>query len=158
MHTLILPNELIFIYRVSLGEAYYGDLSFADSLEAFGAGQDDPVSVAIGGCLAMLHSRCIALCWPMHCDSLVINFTMIILYVLPCYDLAIWLSYVFNVVLINKWKKSYDQQLASVLVGFLVVARPLNLWNSLKIKYKSKINIKLQQQEAGFSVTWHTYR
>ncbi|THU73401.1 hypothetical protein C4D60_Mb04t22450 [Musa balbisiana] len=36
-------------FMVSLGEAYYGDLSFADSLEAFGAGQDDPVSVAIGG-------------------------------------------------------------------------------------------------------------
>ena len=94
----------------------------------------------------------------MYCVSLVINFTMIILYVLPCYDLAVWLSYVFNVVLINKRKKSYDQQLASILIGFLVVARPLNLWNSLKIKYKSKINIKLRQQEAGFSVTWDTYR
>jgi Arf-GAP/coiled-coil/ANK repeat/PH domain-containing protein len=33
----------------SLDEAYAGDLSFADSLQAFGAGLDDPVSVAIGG-------------------------------------------------------------------------------------------------------------
>ncbi|WOL07223.1 ADP-ribosylation factor GTPase-activating protein AGD4 [Canna indica] len=36
-------------FMSSLDEAYYGDLSFADSLEAFGVGQDDPVSVAIGG-------------------------------------------------------------------------------------------------------------
>ncbi|CAN6232544.1 unnamed protein product, partial [Urochloa humidicola] len=33
----------------SLDEAYAGDLSFADSLQAFGAGLDDPISVAIGG-------------------------------------------------------------------------------------------------------------
>jgi Arf-GAP/coiled-coil/ANK repeat/PH domain-containing protein len=33
----------------SLDEGYAGDLTFADALEAFGAGQDDPVSVAIGG-------------------------------------------------------------------------------------------------------------
>ncbi|PKA65649.1 ADP-ribosylation factor GTPase-activating protein AGD2 [Apostasia shenzhenica] len=33
----------------SLVEAYDGDFTFADSLEAFGAGQDDPTSVAIGG-------------------------------------------------------------------------------------------------------------
>ncbi|KAG0492547.1 hypothetical protein HPP92_005945 [Vanilla planifolia] len=33
----------------SIGEAYEGDFTFADSLEAFGAGQDDPTSVAIGG-------------------------------------------------------------------------------------------------------------
>ncbi|KAK1296429.1 ADP-ribosylation factor GTPase-activating protein AGD4 [Acorus calamus] len=32
-----------------LGEAYEGDISFADSLDAFGAGHDDPISVAIGG-------------------------------------------------------------------------------------------------------------
>ncbi|XP_010908076.2 ADP-ribosylation factor GTPase-activating protein AGD4 [Elaeis guineensis] len=36
-------------FVTSLGEAYDGDLAFADSLEAFGAGQDDPTSVAIGG-------------------------------------------------------------------------------------------------------------
>uniref|UniRef100_A0A0E0K2P4 Uncharacterized protein n=1 Tax=Oryza punctata TaxID=4537 RepID=A0A0E0K2P4_ORYPU len=36
-------------FRGSLDEGYAGDLSFADALEAFGAGQDDPVSVAIGG-------------------------------------------------------------------------------------------------------------
>ncbi|XVE74526.1 hypothetical protein DITRI_Ditri12bG0023900 [Diplodiscus trichospermus] len=33
----------------ALGEAYNGDNSFADSLEAFGGGQDDPISVSIGG-------------------------------------------------------------------------------------------------------------
>ncbi|GMJ04543.1 VAN3-like protein3, ARF-GAP domain 4 [Hibiscus trionum] len=32
-----------------LGEAYIGDKSFADTLEAFGGGQDDPISVSIGG-------------------------------------------------------------------------------------------------------------
>uniref|UniRef100_A0A0E0CNR6 Uncharacterized protein n=1 Tax=Oryza meridionalis TaxID=40149 RepID=A0A0E0CNR6_9ORYZ len=36
-------------FRGSLDEGYAGDLTFADALEAFGAGQDDPVSVAIGG-------------------------------------------------------------------------------------------------------------
>lgn len=33
-----------------MGEAYNGEISFADSLEVFGGGQDDPVSVSIGGC------------------------------------------------------------------------------------------------------------
>ncbi|TVU29140.1 hypothetical protein EJB05_20692 [Eragrostis curvula] len=33
----------------SLDEGYAGDLTFADALQAFGAGLDDPVSVAIGG-------------------------------------------------------------------------------------------------------------
>ncbi|KAF3329983.1 ADP-ribosylation factor GTPase-activating protein AGD4-like protein [Carex littledalei] len=33
----------------SLDVAYEGDLAFADSLQEFGAGQDDPISVAIGG-------------------------------------------------------------------------------------------------------------
>jgi hypothetical protein len=50
-HELVLfyyvANHLSF--RGSLDEAYAGDLSFADSLQAFGAGLDDPVSVAIGG-------------------------------------------------------------------------------------------------------------
>ncbi|XP_078161466.1 ADP-ribosylation factor GTPase-activating protein AGD4-like isoform X1 [Carex rostrata] len=32
-----------------LGDAYKGDLSFAGSLEAFGAGKDDHLSVAVGG-------------------------------------------------------------------------------------------------------------
>ncbi|KAJ6839393.1 putative ADP-ribosylation factor GTPase-activating protein AGD2 [Iris pallida] len=36
-------------FVASLGESYDGDFAFADSLEAFGAGQDDPISVAIGG-------------------------------------------------------------------------------------------------------------
>ncbi|WOL06007.1 ADP-ribosylation factor GTPase-activating protein AGD4 [Canna indica] len=39
------------VYKDDLkrGHTYNGDLSFAQSLEAFGAGKDDPVSVAIGG-------------------------------------------------------------------------------------------------------------
>lgn len=36
-------------YRAALGEACNGDIAFADSLESFGGGQDDPVSVSIGG-------------------------------------------------------------------------------------------------------------
>ncbi|XP_058184029.1 ADP-ribosylation factor GTPase-activating protein AGD2-like isoform X5 [Rhododendron vialii] len=36
-------------FMESLGEACNGDTAFADSLEAFGAGQDDPISVSIGG-------------------------------------------------------------------------------------------------------------
>ncbi|MQL97556.1 hypothetical protein Taro_030258 [Colocasia esculenta] len=35
--------------RTSLGEGCDGDTAFADSLEAFGAGLDDPMSVSIGG-------------------------------------------------------------------------------------------------------------
>lgn len=42
---------LLYIRRTALGEACDGDVFFADSLEAFGGGQDDPVSVSIGGCL-----------------------------------------------------------------------------------------------------------
>ncbi|CAJ2679561.1 unnamed protein product [Trifolium pratense] len=36
-------------FMTALGEGYNGELAFADSLEAFGGGQDDPVSVSIGG-------------------------------------------------------------------------------------------------------------
>ncbi|TYH33010.1 hypothetical protein ES332_D13G029000v1 [Gossypium tomentosum] len=36
-------------FMTALGEAFHGDNSFADSLEAFGGGQDDPISVSIGG-------------------------------------------------------------------------------------------------------------
>ncbi|XP_014493939.1 ADP-ribosylation factor GTPase-activating protein AGD2 isoform X3 [Vigna radiata var. radiata] len=36
-------------FMTALGEAYNGEITFADSLEAFGGGQDDPVSVSIGG-------------------------------------------------------------------------------------------------------------
>ncbi|XP_048139871.1 ADP-ribosylation factor GTPase-activating protein AGD2-like isoform X2 [Rhodamnia argentea] len=36
-------------FMASLGEACIADTTFADSLEAFGGGQDDPVSVSIGG-------------------------------------------------------------------------------------------------------------
>lgn len=42
------------IHRAALGEACNGDIFFADSLEAFGGGQDDPVSVSIGGCLGSI--------------------------------------------------------------------------------------------------------
>ncbi|KAG6599878.1 ADP-ribosylation factor GTPase-activating protein AGD4, partial [Cucurbita argyrosperma subsp. sororia] len=37
------------MFMETLGEACNGDISFADSLEGFGGGQDDPVSVSIGG-------------------------------------------------------------------------------------------------------------
>ncbi|KAK7264157.1 hypothetical protein RJT34_31761 [Clitoria ternatea] len=36
-------------FMTALGEAYNGELAFADSLELFGGGLDDPVSVSIGG-------------------------------------------------------------------------------------------------------------
>lgn len=36
-------------YREALGVACSGDSAFADALEAFGGGHDDPVSVSIGG-------------------------------------------------------------------------------------------------------------
>lgn len=36
-------------FITTIGEALNGDTAFADSLEAFGGGQDDPVSVSIGG-------------------------------------------------------------------------------------------------------------
>ncbi|XVF03031.1 hypothetical protein REPUB_Repub04eG0225500 [Reevesia pubescens] len=36
-------------FMTALGEAYDGDNSFADSLEAFGGGEDDPISFSIGG-------------------------------------------------------------------------------------------------------------
>nr|GLL35606.1 ADP-ribosylation factor GTPase-activating protein AGD4-like [Ipomoea trifida]GMD37649.1 ADP-ribosylation factor GTPase-activating protein AGD4-like isoform X1 [Ipomoea batatas]GMD39322.1 ADP-ribosylation factor GTPase-activating protein AGD4-like isoform X1 [Ipomoea batatas] len=36
-------------YTDTLGEAHNGDNIFADSLEVFGGGHDDPVSVSIGG-------------------------------------------------------------------------------------------------------------
>ncbi|KAK8659400.1 hypothetical protein V6N13_029602 [Hibiscus sabdariffa] len=36
-------------YRTALGESYNADNSFADSLEAFGCGLDDPISASIGG-------------------------------------------------------------------------------------------------------------
>ncbi|KAK2435052.1 ADP-ribosylation factor GTPase-activating protein AGD4 [Trifolium repens] len=36
-------------FMTALGEGYNGELAFADSLEAFGGGHDDPVSVSIGG-------------------------------------------------------------------------------------------------------------
>lgn len=36
-------------FMSALGEAFIGDTAFADSLEAFGGGKDDPTSVSIGG-------------------------------------------------------------------------------------------------------------
>ncbi|RDY07436.1 ADP-ribosylation factor GTPase-activating protein AGD2 [Mucuna pruriens] len=36
-------------FMTALGEAYNAEIAFADSLEIFGGGQDDPVSVSIGG-------------------------------------------------------------------------------------------------------------
>ncbi|QCD88726.1 Arf-GAP with coiled-coil [Vigna unguiculata] len=36
-------------FMTALGEAYNGEITFAESLEVFGGGQDDPVSVSIGG-------------------------------------------------------------------------------------------------------------
>jgi hypothetical protein len=35
--------------REGLGEAYDGDIAFASSLEMFGGGHNDPISVAFGG-------------------------------------------------------------------------------------------------------------
>jgi hypothetical protein len=39
-----------FFNRAALGEEFNGETAFADSLEAFGGGQDDPISTSIGGC------------------------------------------------------------------------------------------------------------
>ncbi|KAH9323365.1 hypothetical protein KI387_018004, partial [Taxus chinensis] len=36
-------------YTEGLGEAYDGDIAFASSLETFGGGHDDPISIAVGG-------------------------------------------------------------------------------------------------------------
>lgn len=36
-------------YTEGLGEAYDGDIAFAQALETFGGGHDDPISVAVGG-------------------------------------------------------------------------------------------------------------
>ncbi|CAM8950883.1 unnamed protein product [Rhodiola kirilowii] len=36
-------------YTEELGEAYDGDIRFASSLETFGGGHNDPISVAFGG-------------------------------------------------------------------------------------------------------------
>ena len=42
------PNFSI-CFREGLGEAYDGDIAFASSLEIFGGGHNDPISVAFGG-------------------------------------------------------------------------------------------------------------
>ncbi|KAJ0038945.1 ADP-ribosylation factor GTPase-activating protein AGD2-like [Pistacia vera] len=41
-------------FTEALGIACNGDTTFADSLEAFGGGKDDPVSVSMGGLLSLL--------------------------------------------------------------------------------------------------------
>ena len=38
-----------FHFREGLGEGYDGDIAFASSLETFGGGHNDPISVAFGG-------------------------------------------------------------------------------------------------------------
>ena len=38
-----------FCFSEGLGEAYDGDIAFASSLEIFGGGHNDPISVAFGG-------------------------------------------------------------------------------------------------------------
>jgi hypothetical protein len=39
----------LFCFSEGLGEAYDGDIAFASSLETFGGGHNDPISVAFGG-------------------------------------------------------------------------------------------------------------
>lgn len=36
-------------FREGLGEGYDGDIAFAGSLEMFGGGHNDPISIAFGG-------------------------------------------------------------------------------------------------------------
>lgn len=52
-------------YREALGVACSGDSAFADALEAFGGGHDDPVSVSIGGVVIFffIMRTGIAFCW-----------------------------------------------------------------------------------------------
>jgi hypothetical protein len=40
---------VLFSFSEGLGEAYDGDIAFASSLETFGGGHNDPISVAFGG-------------------------------------------------------------------------------------------------------------
>ncbi|KAL4279954.1 hypothetical protein GQ457_03G011120 [Hibiscus cannabinus] len=44
-------------FLTALVEAHNGENSFADSLEAFGSGMDDPVSLSVGGCQGPTMSR-----------------------------------------------------------------------------------------------------
>ena len=39
----------LFCFSEGLGEAYDGDIAFASSVEIFGGGHNDPISVAFGG-------------------------------------------------------------------------------------------------------------
>jgi hypothetical protein len=41
--------DMPFCFSEGLGEAYDGDIAFASSLETFGGGHNDPMSVAFGG-------------------------------------------------------------------------------------------------------------
>ena len=42
-------KDFVFTCREQLGEGYDGDIAFASSLETFGGGHNDPISVAFGG-------------------------------------------------------------------------------------------------------------
>ena len=42
-------RHMPFCSSEGLGEAYDGDIAFASSLETFGGGHNDPISVAFGG-------------------------------------------------------------------------------------------------------------
>ncbi|XP_039033722.1 ADP-ribosylation factor GTPase-activating protein AGD2-like isoform X2 [Hibiscus syriacus] len=44
-------------FLAALVEAHNGENSFADSLEAFGSGKDDPVSLSVGGCQGPIMSK-----------------------------------------------------------------------------------------------------
>ncbi|XP_020524998.1 ADP-ribosylation factor GTPase-activating protein AGD4 isoform X1 [Amborella trichopoda] len=54
-NTEVLRERCIKLYKgckkfmAALAEAYDGDIAFADALEEFGGGRDDPISIAIGG-------------------------------------------------------------------------------------------------------------
>ena len=47
--TILKSSYGLWHYRDGLGEACYGDIAFANALETFGGGHDDPISVAVGG-------------------------------------------------------------------------------------------------------------
>lgn len=69
-----------------LDESYAGDTAFANAVETFGGGHDDPISVAVGGsCWALL--SLFFFCWG-HCPIPYLVFQMSCMPV----QLIIWLS------------------------------------------------------------------
>lgn len=48
--------------REGLGEGYDGDIAFASSLEMFGGGHNDPISVAFGGWSFIWRHNLLLLC------------------------------------------------------------------------------------------------